>query len=96
MKRIRRRKQSMSESMTGKMITTGVGNLVGMGLMGATAGMANALPAGSLASSMAGTTVGLQGVALLGPNLKLVNDSLGGGQRPVRRRVRRRVSRRRY
>jgi len=95
---MKRRKQSPSESMTGRMITTGVGNLVGMGLMGATAGMANTLPAGSLASNMAGTAVGLQGVALLGPNLKLVNDSLGSGQRPrARQRImKHKVSKRRY
>ena len=81
------KKKNYYQTQTGNMIRTGVGNLVGVGLMGATATAAAALPAGSMASTMAGTTVGLQGVAMLGPNLKLVNDSLGTNQRR-RRRVR--------
>lgn len=78
----------MSETMTGRMISTGVGNLVGMGMIGATAGMVGAIPAG-MAHDVAAIVPGLQSVALLGPNLSLVNDSLGS-------RPRRRVSRRRY
>ena len=73
----------------GQMINTGVGNLVGVGMISATSGMVQGLPAG-MAKDIAGITPGLQSVALLGPNLKLANDSLGGmsgmsGPRRVRK-----------
>ena len=86
----RRRKQSYM----GQMINTGVGNIVGTSLIGATAGMVQGLPAG-MARDIAGITPGLQATAMLGPNLKFVNDSLGINQ-PRRRAVRRRVRRHRY
>ena len=69
------------------MLNTTVGTMVGVGLIGATSQMVQALPVGT-ARTMAGTAVGLQGVALLGPSLKYANDSLGINQRS-RRKVRR-------
>jgi len=66
------------------MMSAGVGTMVGVGLIGATAPMVQALPVGT-ARTIAGTAVGLQGVALLGPNLKYANDSLGLNSRPRRR-----------
>jgi len=62
----------------GNMLTTGVGTMVGVGLTGATSSMVNTLPAGSMERSVAGIVPGLQSVALLGPNVKLVNDSFSG------------------
>ena len=62
------------ENYTKKMIKTGVGNLVGVGLIGASAQAVGGLSAGT-AKTLAGTAVGLQGVSLLGPNLRLVNDA---------------------
>jgi len=72
------KKQTYYQKATGNMISTGVGNLVGVGLIGATAGMTNALPAG-MAHDVAGIVPGLQSVALMGPNLKLIDDNFGGG-----------------
>jgi len=80
------KKKNYYQTQTGNMIKAGVGTMVGIGLIGATAPMVAALPVGT-ARTMAGTAVGLQGVALLGPNLKLVNDSFG--DTPRRRRARR-------
>jgi hypothetical protein len=62
-------KSRRRSSMTGDLIKTGVGNIVGVGLIGASATAAGALPAG-MAKDFAGTAVGLQGVALIGHNLK--------------------------
>jgi hypothetical protein len=62
----------------GNMLTTGVGNMVGVGLISGTSSMVNTLPAGSMERSVAGIVPGLQSVAMLGPNVKFVNDSLGG------------------
>jgi len=70
------KKKRNGDSFVGNMVSTGVGNLVGVGLMGATADMTNALPAGT-AKSLAGTAVGLQGVALIGHNVKSVKKSMG-------------------
>ena len=67
------------------MLGATVGTMAGVGMIGATAGMAQALPAGSMASTMANTAVGLQGVALLGPSLKYANNSLGLNSRPRKR-----------
>jgi hypothetical protein len=78
----------MSKKQMKGMLGATVGTMAGVGLLGATAGMAAGLPAGSMASTMANTTVGLQGVALMGPSLKYANDSLGLNQR-ARRRARR-------
>jgi hypothetical protein len=59
------------------MIGTGVTNMVGVGMIGATAGMVNQMPAG-MGKDIAGVVPGLQSVALLGPNIKLAKTSLGG------------------
>jgi hypothetical protein len=69
------------------MMGTAVGNLVGMGMLGATAGMAGGLPAGSMAANMANLTTGLQATSMIGPNLQMVNASMGA---VPRRRVARR------
>lgn len=84
----KRRKQSYM----GQMINTSIGNMVGVGMIGATAGMVQGLPAG-MAKDVAGVVPGLQSVALLGPNMKLAKDALGSNG-PRRRMVRRRVVRR--
>jgi len=73
-----KRKENSMTSMTGNMIKMGIGNIVGTSLIGATAGVVAGLPAGSMARNVAGIVPGLQSVALLGPNLKLVKTSLGG------------------
>jgi type IV secretory pathway TrbL component len=61
-----------------------VGTLVGTSMLGATSSMVQGLPAGT-AKTIAGTAVGLQGVALLGPSMKYANDSLGINQRSRRK-----------
>lgn len=66
--------------MLGNIIGTGVTNIVGVGMIGATADVVQAMPAGT-AKTIAGITPGLQSVALLGPNLKLVNDSFGSSNK---------------
>jgi len=80
------KKQTYYQKATGNMISTGIGNLVGVGLIGATAGMTNALPAG-MAHDVAGIVPGLQGVALMGPNIKLINDNFGGGFSSTKRKT---------
>lgn len=62
-------------SMIGNMLNAGITTMVGAGMIGATADVAAGLPSG-MAKDMAGTAVGLQSVALLGPNIKLVKSSL--------------------
>jgi len=57
--------------MTKKLIGNFVGTMVALPLMGASAAQVNALPAGT-ARELAGTAVGLQGVALVGHSLKVV------------------------
>lgn len=69
------------KSMTGSIIETGVGNLVGIGMIGATASMANELPAGT-AKTITGIVPGLQSVALVGHNVK----GMGFGKGPRRMR----------
>ena len=68
-------KSRRRSSMTGDMISMGVGNLVGVGLISASAGAVGALPAGT-AKDIAGTAVGMQSVALLGHNVGYVKKSL--------------------
>ena len=82
--------QKRKKSFMGQMINTSVGNMVGIGLIGATAPMAQSLTAGSMERTMASTAVGLQGVAMLGPNLRFAQDSLGGSYGQRRRRKKRR------
>jgi hypothetical protein len=55
-----------------KLIKTAVGNMVGIGLIGATAGMVNQMPAGT-AKDISGIVPGLQSVALVSHNAKLIN-----------------------
>lgn len=62
------------KSPVGNIVSTGVTNLVGIGMIDASSKMVNALPAGT-AKTVAGVVPGLQSVALLGPNLKLVKKS---------------------
>ena len=81
MKMMRRRRAAPT------MVGTAMGNLVGMGMLGATAGMANAIPAG-MAKDMAGLATGLQATSMIGPNLQMMNASMGAAPR-------RRVARRR-
>ena len=73
-------KTKRRNSMTGDMIKMGVGNLVGVGLMGASAEAVGGLHDGT-AKTLAGTAVGLQGVALMGHNLGYVKKSLGSGKK---------------
>ena len=54
--------------MSKKMIKNFMGTMVALPLVGASASMANALPAGT-ARDLAGTAVGLQSVALVGHSL---------------------------
>jgi hypothetical protein len=75
-----RQRQRGSSSLVGQMVGTGVANIVGVGMIGATASAVGGLPAGT-AKDIAGVVPGLQSVALLGPNLKLVNTSLGNGKK---------------
>lgn len=51
-----------------KILKTGITNLVGIGLIGASAEMVNALPAGT-AKTLAGPIPALQSTALLASNL---------------------------
>lgn len=53
------------------MIGNFMGTMMALPLVGASAGVANALPAGT-AKDLAGTAVGLQGVALVGHSLGAV------------------------
>lgn len=64
------------DTMVGDMVNMGVGNIVGTGLIGASADVAAGLPSG-MAKTITGTAVGMQGVALLGHNIGYVNKSLG-------------------
>lgn len=66
-----------NNSMLGNTLNMGVGNILGAGLMGASAGAVNSLPAGT-AKDLAGTAVGLQGVALLGHNIKYTKKAFKG------------------
>lgn len=52
-------------------IKTAVTNLVGIGLIGASVGAVNALPTGT-AKTIVGVVPGLQSVALVGQNIKLI------------------------
>ena len=69
------KKYKSKNSMTGNMIKTGIANIVGVGMIGATANAVSGLSAGT-AKSIASTIPGLQSTALLGANLKIVKKSL--------------------
>lgn len=68
------RRRNYSNNPTRNMVNMGVGNLLGVGLMGASASAVGGLPAGT-AKDLAGTAVGLQGVALLGHNIGYVKKA---------------------
>ena len=74
------------QSPLGNMVSMGVGNLVGVGMIGATAGMVNDMPAGT-AKTITGIVPGLQGAALVGANLKATGfmDQQRRARAPVRR-----------
>lgn len=57
-----------------KMIRNFMGIMVGVPLMGAAAGEVAKLPTGT-AKTLAGTAVGLQGVALVGHSMKMLPKS---------------------
>lgn len=54
--------------MVKKILKTGVTNLVGIGMISATAGAVNSLPAGT-AKTIAGVIPGLQATSLVGANI---------------------------
>ena len=60
---------SKKKKNTNKLVKTGVGNIVGIALIGATSSMHNSMPAGT-AKTITGIVPGLQAVALVGNNLK--------------------------
>jgi len=68
-----------SNSMTGDMLKMGIGNLIAIPLIGASATQVAALPAGTsdFTKSMAGTAVGMQSVALLGHNVGYAKKAFG-------------------
>jgi hypothetical protein len=68
-----------SNSMTGDMLKMGIGNLIAIPLIGASAAQVAALPAGTsdFTKSMAGTAVGMQSVALLGHNVGYAKKAFG-------------------
>ena len=76
-------------TMLGNMLGMGMTNLVGVGMIGATAGMVNTIPAGT-AHDIAGMAPALQSTALLGANLGRVNNSFGGFGTRTRSRKRKR------
>ena len=64
-------KKNNNKSLVGNVLKTGIGTMVGIGMIGATAGMANSLPAGT-AKNIVGIVPGLQATALVAHNIKLV------------------------
>jgi hypothetical protein len=68
------RRRTMKGSMVGDMISMGVGNLVAIPLIGASATQVAALPAGTT-RDIAGMAVGMQSAALLGHNVGHVKRS---------------------
>jgi len=57
------------DTQLGSVLKMGMTSLVGVGLIGATAGMANALPAGT-AKTITGVVPGLQATSLVAYNLQ--------------------------
>lgn len=60
-----------------RMMKMGVTNLVGVGMIGATANMTNALPSGT-AKTIAGNVPALQSAALVGYNIKSISGKRKG------------------
>lgn len=67
-------KYNYKKSYLGKILSTGVGNVVGVSLIGATSGMVNELPIGTT-KTIAGIIPGLQATTLVGHNLKIAKQS---------------------
>jgi len=80
---MKKRKRSQSETMTGKMIKMGVGNLVGVTMIGATSTAVGTIPAGT-ARTIAGMAPGLQSVALMNENVKAIG--IKGPRKIVKRK----------
>ena len=76
-------KRNTNNSMLKNMVGMGIGNLVGVGMIGATAGAVQSLPAGT-AKDIAGLAPALQSTALLGANLGM----MGGTPRRTKARKR--------
>ena len=83
-RKIRRRYAQAQASPMGNLISTGVGNLVAIPLIGATSTQVAALPAGSMERTIAGIVPGVQSIGLVGANM----GALGMGTAPRRRRRR--------
>lgn len=67
----------MKKSKNGNgLIGKGVTNMVGIGMIGATAGMVNDMPAGT-AKNIAGIVPGLQSISLVSSNLKVKKSKKG-------------------
>lgn len=66
-------------NMTGNMVGNFMGTMVALPLMGASASMVNGLPAG-MGKDLAGTAVGLQGVALMGHSLGAMPKNMMPGK----------------
>jgi hypothetical protein len=57
------KKQRAPKNMLGNVMRTSITNLAGIGMISATAGMVQGLPAGSMERNVAGIVPGLQSVA---------------------------------
>jgi len=64
-----KKKNKKIDSDLGRMMNMGITNIVGVGMIGATAGAVNSLPAGT-GKSVAGIIPGLQSTSLMASNLK--------------------------
>lgn len=62
------KKNANTKNMTKNMVQNFMGTMVALPLVGASASMANTMPAG-MAKDLTGTAVGLQGVALVGHSM---------------------------
>ena len=69
---MKKRRQVYRKSHPNNLVSTGVKNLVGVGMIGATAGMVNALPSGT-AKDIAKVVPGLQATSLVVENTKAFN-----------------------
>ena len=75
------------DTMLGNIIKMGVGNIVGTGLIGATATSVNAIPAG-MGHDIAAVVPGLQSISLVGANAGMAMKSFGGNGKHKRTRAR--------
>jgi hypothetical protein len=79
-------KKRKSNSLVGTMVGTGLGTLVGMGMMGATAGMVNQMPTGT-AKSIAGVIPGLQAASLVAYNTKPFGKQKGSNNLKAKKSI---------